>query len=371
MRGLVPSIPRIWSRVEECSREWSKSSLSPTGVLTTITTRKPDPCPEGGCSHARQEPFKHRRDRAMIHSDHRSAFGFESFVLRTRARRIPPHIESFLTGAGMRADWADSTPPFNLQAMRSSTFISAWMRTGPVRAEWVGRDAANSRILFVFAGAGSVGIRHGSETATVSVGGVVAPSPAQGGPPTTLEALAGANEVTLFSLTTSSVGGPVHLPRAINAVDDRAIIAFAFGAAHGLAHAGLPGSSSGASMAQGSASSIGRALLSQWAAATPALSDVYETTMHFIRVHAGDPSLTAVRIAAAVGVSTRSLQALFQRHETTVVRELRRERFENAINLLSVEPDMPRSLVAARSGFRTVKQLRQAYLEFSMSASGA
>ena len=86
--------------------------------------------------------------------------------------------------------------------------------------------------------------------------------------------------------------------------------------------------------------------------AAPAGDARRERVVAYIRSHAADPDLDAARIAAAAGVSVRSLYRLFEGSGRTPVGHLRALRVEAAQHLLRRHPDRPVAIIAREVGFR-------------------
>lgn len=307
----------------------------------------------------------HRKATVLIRNAQSSALGFEKFVLATKRMTIPPELDAFIAGAGMRAQWTERTAPFTVNAVRAPRMISCWVRTGQIEVQWR-REASNelARSLFVFMNFGTLTAESGDAIEHLRAGEALVVSPQLGQSTLALRSTSGASELLLLSMDSALIGVTVGTLRRIERLDDRATISVAFGAGHGLAHAPLPSSPASAAAIQASVAAVGRALIATLDRGGPRDEDLYFRTNHFIRVHARDSGLTVRQIAEVLGASVRTLQVLYQKHNTTPLTELRRQRYLNAIDLLAHEPLSKRQSIASRAGFRTTKQMNDAMRDF-------
>jgi AraC-like DNA-binding protein len=98
----------------------------------------------------------------------------------------------------------------------------------------------------------------------------------------------------------------------------------------------------------------------------------WERAHQFIRRHAKDPSLDVDMVAAACGVSRRTLsRALSEAGETTFTSLLRRERVENVRRALRETPNRSLAVVAQESGFAGEAQMYRAFREVTGTTPGA
>ncbi|WP_020419286.1 AraC family transcriptional regulator [Amycolatopsis sp. ATCC 39116] len=87
---------------------------------------------------------------------------------------------------------------------------------------------------------------------------------------------------------------------------------------------------------------------------------VRERIQRFLRLHAGDPGLDAETVAAACGVSRRTLFRALAGSESFGA-QLRRLRVTRAQELLRAKPSWPLDVVAGASGFAGAAQLHRAF----------
>ncbi|MCT9931938.1 AraC family transcriptional regulator [Planotetraspora sp. A-T 1434] len=102
-----------------------------------------------------------------------------------------------------------------------------------------------------------------------------------------------------------------------------------------------------------------------WAARTTSGEDagpayVRERIHQFLRLHAADPELDADLVAAACGVSRRTLFRALTGGES-FGRQLRRLRVSMAQDLLRGKPSCPLDVVAGKCGFKGAAQLHRAF----------
>jgi AraC-like DNA-binding protein len=102
-----------------------------------------------------------------------------------------------------------------------------------------------------------------------------------------------------------------------------------------------------------------------WAAGTTPGTDadpayLRERIHQFLRLHAANPKLDADRVAAACGVSRRTLFRTLAGGES-FGRQLRRLRVTTAQELLRTKPSWPLDVVAAKCGFNGPAQLHRAF----------
>lgn len=82
---------------------------------------------------------------------------------------------------------------------------------------------------------------------------------------------------------------------------------------------------------------------------------------HIVTRHS-DPDLTAISVAAGLGMSSRSLQRLFEQDGMTVSEHIAASRLEHALALLRdpMYTEAPLALIATRSGFGSLSRMRRA-----------
>jgi AraC-like DNA-binding protein len=98
----------------------------------------------------------------------------------------------------------------------------------------------------------------------------------------------------------------------------------------------------------------------------------WERARQFVRRQATDPSLDAGVVAAACGVSRRTLfRALSQAGETTFTSLLRQVRVENMRRALRDSPDRPLAVIARDCGFVGEAQMYRAFREVTGMTPGA
>ena len=85
------------------------------------------------------------------------------------------------------------------------------------------------------------------------------------------------------------------------------------------------------------------------------------TAQAFIDEHAGDPGLTAARVADAIGISERHLSRVFAASGSSVPQYTLTRRLERAHALLLAEPALSVADVAARTGFGSATYFSHAF----------
>jgi len=104
-----------------------------------------------------------------------------------------------------------------------------------------------------------------------------------------------------------------------------------------------------------------QAQMSVYTAPVPAENDVVRQAVDYILAHL-DGDLSTVRLAAAVGVSSRHLSRIFVQHVGQAPgRYIRRARIDAVARLLATT-STPVSEIATRCGFGTTEALRQAFV---------
>lgn len=291
--------------------------------------------------------------------------GFERVSLTIRAKPFPEQFERFLLATGFNLDLPPGGQPFRVNAVRSHAFISAWISSSPVTASWAREHArAQGKTLFCFVNVGSGTVRVAGRTWPLRSGQAVAI--ASGTAAVELIAMEPTNEILLFSIDANIVNEPSSLRSSgLAFIDEPALVSFAFGACHGLAHASEPRTEASAAAMSSLAASVGSAVLAPLVRGMPDETDVFTQAEHYLRITAVNPDVNPTVIAQALGVSLRTLQASFARRGLTVSGELRKKRYENARAIIESDPALKRNTVARRAGFRSVKAMRDAFAELS------
>jgi AraC-like DNA-binding protein len=93
----------------------------------------------------------------------------------------------------------------------------------------------------------------------------------------------------------------------------------------------------------------------------PASALIRQRIHRFVRQHAHDPSLDAARIAAACGVSRRTMYRALADDGEPLATLIRRLRVARAEHLLRDRPGLPIAVVAAESGFGGPSQLHRVF----------
>ncbi|PPF43601.1 hypothetical protein C5B85_12950 [Pseudoclavibacter sp. AY1F1] len=293
---------------------------------------------------------------------------FERIQASWRGATQPPTFVSATASMGVRFGMPSAPAEVNFIALRGPHFISAWLECSRIEAEFR-RDtpARRSRTIFVFVSQGQAELRSGETFAVLDKGGVAALRP--GAEPVKFRSTSTHNEALVFSVDTA-LGQMMRRADEppIQLLTEGAINSFAFGACFGLAQAGAPKTQQAGRELQSAAGAVARTLLMQWVFPSDHDIDVYAGASRFIRVHAIEHGLTPLRVATKFGVSERKLQSAFQAHGETVIRAIRRARFEIATVLIDDDATLDLAIVAARSGFTSAKRLRAAIREFEFGS---
>lgn len=103
----------------------------------------------------------------------------------------------------------------------------------------------------------------------------------------------------------------------------------------------------------------GNAISAMEAVDTPVPSSFIDTARSFIELWHKDPDFTVERLAAQLGISTRTLQKRFAENGTNAGSELRKQRVNTAIVQLSSRPTLSVADVASASGFSNPQVMRE------------
>ncbi len=276
---------------------------------------------------------------------------------------------ALLMGTGMQLKAIDSTRPFSITALRAPGFISAWANV-PAASFVVPRGGRHisSRTLFVFVNSGQTLVEVEDRSVQLARGEVVAISP--GTSPVSLASTAERNENILFSIDLPIDAGGIEgvTGDPITRLTDPSLNTFAFAACYGLAQAPVPASGAIGDTLHHVAATLARSLIER--VSTTHEPDLYCSASRYIRLHAADPELTSVTVAARFHVSPRKLQLHFSAADDTVVWAIRRSRASIAQLLWQQDATLSAADVANRSGFPSPRAMRKALLEAPRATEG-
>lgn len=291
--------------------------------------------------------------------------GWKDLVGHTRfenaqgTRQDPRQIAFFLRGAGLRV-LAGDPQPMRIRALRFNAFLIAHVQSGPLSIEWARtRPNSHGRYLFLFVNRGAISFDGDSRVWSSPSGGLCVIFP--GRIPVEVQIDEG-SEFVVFSFDQAEIEPYVLTPTNM---DEARTGSTAFRAIYAYLQAitEQPRSKEDAKDSR-----ILRALTQDVArtVAIAAMGDgdsdgVFRHAQRVIHEHASDPEFDVDQLASHCGVSRRTLNRVYARHDLHAASEILRTRTQRAMALISENHAVGIETVAAASGFSSLSTMARAF----------
>lgn len=247
-----------------------------------------------------------------------------------------------------------------VRALRFDAFIIAQVKTDPIVIEWArSRPSAQGRYLFMFVNRGAVSFDNSSRVWTNPSGGLCLIYP--GDTPVEVQ-MDDASEFVVFSFDQAEIEPYVLSPTNM---DEAHTGSTAFRAIYAYLQAATeqPRVKEDAkdsrilrTLTQDVARAVASAAMGDWAS-----NGVFQQAQRVIHEQASDPGFDVNQLAAQCGVSRRTLNRIYAKHDIQAAAEILRTRTQKAMALISENHALGIETVAAASGFNSLSTMARAF----------
>ncbi|GIT79677.1 hypothetical protein LLS1_13460 [Leifsonia sp. LS1] len=280
--------------------------------------------------------------------------------LRVRARgadaaQANPELAAYLDAAGLHIARLDEAEELTLRMTRFPELSFAHLHAPAARVEWTRDAEAHGRTAIVLCTNGRLTVESSGAVLHRRPGMFLLPP---GDDPVTFETRAPLSELLCITAPAALVAG---LELAPHSTPRPPLSPSALTPLYAFATSLSGGSASGAiAPLRSAAMEVARALARLIAESDPGELTPFTRAMRLIDEGYADPRLSVPRLAHMIGVSERSLQAVFAAEGTSVAKELRATRARAARELRRARPHAPAHQIATAAGFGSVSSLYRA-----------